>query len=499
MSTQKLNSAREYEREVGNSIERESRPKFHLTPQVGWMNDPNGFSFYQGEYHLFYQNYPYDTVWNSMHWGHAVSKDLLHWRYLPSALAPDEAYDSFGCFSGSALELSDGRHLLMYTGVHKEGSNPELEIQEQCIAVGNGIDYVKYENNPVLDKDCLPEKMSKSDFRDPKIWQEADGSFKCVVGSCDKDRKGAILLFSSKDGFEWKFESTLIDNNNGDYGLMWECPDFFALQDKHVLLCSPQDMMPEGKEYPNGNGTLCLIGNYDEIQKKFVYEKNQAVDYGVDFYAPQTMSAPDGRRIMIAWMQNWDTSNQSERYGRKWFGQMTLPRELTIKNGRLYQQPVRELELYRSNKVTHTNVAFCGETTLEGIEGRIIDMEMVVRPQKKEKNYQKFEVRFAQDGRFKTSVSFRPKEAVLKIDRKFSGSRREYVHQRSCQVLGNSDEIKMRIILDRYSAEVFVNDGEEAMTLTFNTDLSAKGISFYADGDVLMDITKYDLFAEETV
>lgn len=498
MNTQKIKLAREYEKEIGQGIEKESRPKFHLTPQVGWMNDPNGFSFYNGEYHLFYQNYPYDTVWNSMHWGHAVSKDLLQWEYLPAALAPDETYDSFGCFSGSAIELSDGRHLIMYTGVHKEGSNSELEIQEQCIAVGDGLNYTKYENNPVLGQNCLPEKLSKSDFRDPKIWKEADGSFKCVVGSCDKDRKGAILLFSSKDGFEWKFESTLIENN-GDYGLMWECPDFFALEGKHVLMCSPQDMLPDGKEYPNGNGTLCLIGKYDDVQKKFVYENNQAVDYGVDFYAPQTMLAPDGRRIMIAWMQNWDTSNQSERYERKWFGQMTLPRELSIKNGRLYQKPVRELECYRSNKVTHNNIDICGEVTLEGIEGRIVDMEMVIRPQKAGKNYRKFEVRFAQDEKFKTSVSFRPDEATLEISRKFSGSRREYVHQRNCRVLGSQEDIKLRIILDRYSAEVFVNDGEEVMTLTFNTELSAQGISFFADGDAQMDITKYDLFAEETV
>lgn len=498
MNTEKLVLARKYAKEVSENIPSESRPAFHLTPQVGWMNDPNGFSFYKGEYHLFYQSYPYDTVWNSMHWGHAVSKDLIHWDYLPYALAPEEKYDSFGCFSGSALELADGRHLIMYTGVHKEGTDPVEEIQEQCIAVGDGTDYVKYENNPVLDRTCLPEKMSKADFRDPKIWQEADGSFKCVVGTCDKDRIGAILLCGSKDGFDWKYESTLIEND-GKFGLMWECPDFFALGDKHVLLCSPQDMIPEGKEYPNGNGTLCLIGRYDDVQKKFVYEKNQAVDYGIDFYAPQTLLAPDGRRIMIAWMQNWDTCNQTERNGRKWFGQMTLPRELTIKNGRLYQVPVRELESYRKNKVAYHYVAFSGEMSLDGIEGRTVDMEIVVRPLNRDEFYQKFAIRFAQDDKFRTAVSFRPHESVLKIDRRYSGSRREYVHQRSCQVLGNKEELKLRIILDRYSAEVFVNDGEEAMTLTFQTDLSAKGISFYADGDVVMDVTKYDLLTEEMV
>ena len=115
--------ARAYEQAAGGKIPRESRPAFHLTPLTGWMNDPNGFCYYHGQYHLFYQYNPYDTEWDAMHWGHAVSHDLLHWTYLPAALAPDASYDSYGCFSGSAAELPDGRHLLMYTGVRQEGGD----------------------------------------------------------------------------------------------------------------------------------------------------------------------------------------------------------------------------------------------------------------------------------------------------------------------------------------------------------------------------------------
>lgn len=496
MNSQKLIAARKYETENGKEHLKDSRPKFHLTPSVGWMNDPNGFSFYQGAYHLFYQNNPYDTVWDAMHWGHAVSKDLLHWEYLPSALAPDEAYDSFGCFSGSALALPDGRHFLMYTGVHKEGTNPVEEIQEQCIAFGDGMDYVKHENNPVISKEMLPDKLSKHDFRDPKIWMEKDGSFRCVVGSCDKDRNGAILLFGSQDGLEWKFESILVEND-GTHGRMWECPDFFPLDGKHVLLCSPQDMVPDGLEFPNGNATLCLIGTFDEQSKKFIYDKAQNIDYGIDFYAPQTTVAPDGRTIMIAWMQNWDTSNQTERMDRKWFAQMTLPRELTLKNGKLFQQPVRELDNYRSREVCHKAVRFSGELSLEGVEGRTVDMEIKIRPQAGSETYQKFVLNFAQNETCKTSLSFRPREAELEMDRSFSGSRRAYVHQRRLPVHSVTDELRLRVILDKYSAEVFVNDGEEVMTLTFHTALDADRISFYADGNVEIDVTKYDLFAEE--
>lgn len=301
-----------------------------------------------------------------MHWGHAVSSDLLHWTYLPAALAPDSVYDKDGCFSGSALELPDGRHFLMYTGVVKE---PRTEggfrgIQTQCIAVGDGRDYEKYSQNPVLDAADLPEGGSRNDFRDPRIWREEDGTYRCVVGNCTKDKDGRILLYKSVDGFRWEFLSVLIENK-GRFGRMWECPDFFKLDGKYVLLISPQDMMPKGFEYHNGNGTLCLIGDYDRETNTFKDEHNQAIDYGIDFYASQTLVAPDGRRIMIGWMQNWDTCNLRDS-DHVWFGQMSLPRELSIEEGRLYQRPVRELEKLRSGEVSYENVVFEGLTRLEG-------------------------------------------------------------------------------------------------------------------------------------
>ena len=154
MTSQTLREARKYEEASEKLIGKEERPDFHLTPRTGWMNDPNGFSYYKGRYHLFYQYYPYESKWGPMHWGHAVSSDLLHWEYLPCALAPDEAYDRDGCFSGSAAVLPDGRQLLMYTGVLKEHQERDIyrEVQTQCMAVGDGIDYEKYEQNPVLDQ-----------------------------------------------------------------------------------------------------------------------------------------------------------------------------------------------------------------------------------------------------------------------------------------------------------------------------------------------------------
>ena len=489
-----LEKARKYEFIQGQQIKEEERPAFHITPYVGWMNDPNGFSYYKGEYHLFYQYNPYSTHWDSMHWGHVVSKDLLHWNYVPTALAPDEDYDKFGCFSGSAIELEDGRQLLMYTSVNQEKleDGTVRDIQTQAVAVGDGKDYEKYDKNPVLTAKDLPKGASKVDFRDPKIWKGNDGNFYCVIGSRPADGSGQILLYRSKNGFEWEFVSILAKNQNR-YGKMWECPDFFELDGKYVLLTSPQDMLPEGLEFHNGNGTLCIIGELDPETHTLKEQFCQGVDYGIDYYAMQTLLAPDGRRIMIAWMQNWDTCANNRIPKGKWFGQMSLPRELSIKDGRLIQKPVREIENLRTNKTEYKNVAFEDVIRLDGVDGRCVDMEITLRPADAQNIYKKFAVRFAQNDTYHTAVSFRPYESVLKIDRKFSGSRRAIIHQRRSLVNSENGEIKLRLILDRFSAEIFVNDGEHVMTATIYTDLEADGISFFADGKVEMDVTKYEL------
>ncbi len=493
MTSQTLREARKYEETAEKMIKKEDRPDFHLSVRTGWMNDPNGFSYYKGEYHMFYQYYPYEAKWGSMHWGHAVSKDLLHWEYLPAALAPDEAYDKDGCFSGSAIVLPDGRHLLMYTGVAKEHQANDVfgDVQTQCIAIGDGVDYEKYEMNPVLDAKDIPEGASKADFRDPKMWQDRDGTYYCVAGNRPADGSGQILLYESKDGLKWNFKSILAENKNR-FGKMWECPDFFELDGTWVLLTSPQDMLPKGFEYHNGNGTLCLTGDFDKETGAFTEKTNQAIDYGIDFYAPQTVITPDGRRVMIGWMQNWDTCNlrASEE---PWVGQMSLPRELSVKNGRLYQKPIRELDEMRCNQVAYSDVAFSGTISLDGIKGRRVDMELVLRPGDEQKLYQKFAVRFAQNEQYQTSLSFRPRESILKVDRKFSGSRRAIIHQRRSLVNSTDGNLKLRIILDRFSVEVFVNDGEHVLTAIMYTEQEADGISFFADGDVVMDIVKYDL------
>ncbi len=487
----KLNKAREYEVKKEAEILEELRPLFHLTPRCGWMNDPNGFSRYKGEYHLFYQYYPYETVWGPMHWGHAKSSDLITWEYLPCAMAPDEWYDGFGCFSGSAVETEDGRQLLVYTGVRKEeDENGNIsEIQTQCVAVGDGTDYVKYGSNPVIVGDDLPEGAGKFDFRDPKVFKE-NGRYYMVVGNKTVDKDGQILQFISDDGFHWKYDKIVIKNNHR-FGVMWECPDYFALDGKQLLLTSPQDMLPEELEFHNGNGTLCVIGSLD-ADGNFCEENCQAIDYGIDYYAPQTVLTEDGRRIMIGWMQNWDTCG-IRRDDFPWFGQMSFPREISLKNNKLIQKPAREISNYYGKRISRQNVLISDSASLSSIEGRCIDMTVNARSVIEDLSYTKFEIRFADNGKAYSTIEYDPAANIVKIDRKHSGSRRAIVHQRRCRVAGNKGNITLRMILDRYSMELFINDGEQVMSMGIFTDIKAEGISFKAVGELEMDVVMYEL------
>ena len=441
--------------------------------------------------HLFYQYHPYSTEWGPMHWGHLKTKDFIRWERLPCALAPDEEYDASGCFSGGAAELPDGRQLLMYTGVqrHHNAEGFLEDVQTQCVAIGDGVNYEKWGDNPVLDGKDLPEGGSAVDFRDPKVWRDKDGTFYAVIGNRTEDGSGAILLYQSADGLNWALVGAL-DRCRNQYGRMWECPDFFQLDGRQIILTSPQDMTPIGLEFHAGNGTLCLMGGYAP-ETVFARERVQAIDYGLDFYAPQTLEAPDGRRIMIAWMQNWDTAG-AKPFHCRWFGQMTLPRELSIENGRLYQRPVRELEAYRHSPVIHHHILVSGETNLPGVQGRTLDMTVTVKPMGPG-SYRWFRLHVAKDGRHDTIIRYKPDESTVKIDRCRSGLPRDIVNTRSFWVGPRGGEIKFRVVLDRFSVEVFVNDGEAAASAVIYTRQEADAITFEADGQALVDVEKYDL------
>lgn len=490
MNQTKLSKAREHEKKYGAEISPQERPMFHVTPTVGWLNDPNGFSVYKGEYHLFYQYNPYDINWNTMHWGHSKSSDFIKWERLPASLAPDEEYDKDGVFSGSAVEMPDGRHLLMYTGVQGKDRTPECR-QRQCIAYGDGIDYKKYGANPVITVKNLPEGSSCVDFRDPKIWRDKEeGCYFAIVGNRTSDGSGAVLLFASKDAFEWKYLSTL-DRSDNQYGKMWECPDLFELDEKAVILISPQGMKARGLDFHNGNDVICLVGEYDRKSHSFTREKVIAVDYGLDFYAPQTLETLDGRRVMIAWMQAWENSFFHPE-GAKWAGMMTIPRELSFEEGRLIQKPVRELLQYRKNQVLHKDVLLDGRRELPGVSGKTLDMTVEIRPDAGGM-FKSFTIYFAQNEECQTFVSYDPCKSRVCLDRTDSGFRYNIISRREAPVRDKNGSLKIRILLDRFSAEVFINDGEQAMSAVIYTLQEADGISFEADGKVWMDVEKWGI------
>lgn len=482
MAKEKLKQARTYVEEESRKIPAEQKPEYHMSVPVGWLNDPNGLSMYKRDYHMFYQFNPYDTKWNTIHWGHVKSKDLVRWEYLPAAMAPDSEFDSFGVFSGSAVE-DKGRHILLYTGGVKETlpDGTETALSYQCIAIGDGMEYEKVSDNPVITADMLPEGCSHEQFRDPKIWKEGD-TYYAVLGNQYEDG-GQAVLFSSENLSDWKFR-TILDRSENKYGTMWECPDFFKIGETHVLMVSPQNMSEEGLEFHDGNGTVFLLGSYDKDTMQFQRKCAHAVDYGLNFYAPQTMETADGRRVMIAWMQLWEYSLEED--GCRWLGMMTFPRELTVRENRVYQNPAREIERYYQEPVFYKHVKVNGHQELEGISGRVLDMTVDVEAGE----YHSFEIRIAQDQKNYTSICYNRKESVLTFSREHSGRPIDWAQIRSMYVQRQDGKVRLRILMDQYSVEIFANDGEQAMSSLIYTRPEAQGISFWAEGTVFINIKK---------
>ena len=414
---------------------------YHLMTKGGWMNDPNGFSWFKGYYHMFYQYYPYAAEWGPMHWGHARSKDLVHWETLPVALAPDEHED--GCFSGSAV-VYDGKLWLIYTGHHLTNpADSEEFYQDQNIAWSeDGITFHKYEGNPVL----RAPKGNTKHFRDPKVWQEGD-TFYMVLGSQGSDELGRALLYKSPNLKQWEPVSVLDKAVSlKDEGYMWECPDFFRLDGRDILLMSPQGLEPQGDCFHNLNQTGYLLGRQDEdgrLQRKDFTE----IDRGHDFYATQTLLAPDGRRLMTAWMNAWDSPMQEKEDG--WAGALTIPRELRVEKGRLYQQPVREMASVRSGKLLDGKLAAGSRTALPSTSEVLLTF-------KEAWNYQGTLLKLG-DGQQELTLSFDPKGSRLILCRSTEDG------ERAAQILP-FEELSLQIFVDRSSAEIFVNEGEITFT-----------------------------------
>ncbi len=310
------------------------RPTLHFAPARGWINDPNGFIRYGGRYHAFAQHNPHAPVWGPMHWLHLTSDDMITFRSHGVALVPEAPYEiEYGCFSGSAIER-DGRMYLMYTGV-SDG------LQQQCLASSDdGMRFVKDVRNPVINAAQLPDEYDPADFRDPCVF-EKEGMYYCLVAARRRAGGSSVLLYRSPDLESWTFVSSLLESSaiRAD---MFECPNFCTVDGRDVLLVSGQ--IVEDPKRCNRDKTMAFVGRLELPAGRFHVDFSQKLDWGFDSYATQTVSTPDGRRLLMYWMSAWNSDYPTQRDG--WNGQFTLPREMSIADEHLRMVPARELDYY---------------------------------------------------------------------------------------------------------------------------------------------------------
>ncbi|MDQ8734061.1 glycoside hydrolase family 32 protein [Paenibacillus sp. LHD-38] len=446
---------------------------FHLMGEFGWMNDPNGFIYYNGEYHMFYQHYPYQPVWGPMHWGHAVSRDLITWEYLPVALAPDQDYDRDGCFSGSAFE-QDGKLYLMYTGHVITGPDKENDYrQNQNIAVSeDGIRFEKLTSNPVIGSELIPADVSQKDFRDPKVFTR-EGVYYSVIGSNDGQGTGLILLYRSEDLGNWSLVGE-IARSDGQLGDNWECPDLFELGEHDVLVMSPQRMPAQGDDYHNLHSATYMVGRLDIEQSSFSYDCYEPIDCGFDFYAPQTTIDDKGRRIIMGWMETWETEIPTQ-LGHYWAGAMTMPREVVMQGKSLLFKPLEEVKAYRHNAYEIGNVLLTGVKDMEAC-GDCYELEVVFQADQAEE----FGLKLRVHGGEETVLSYRQTEGIFRFNRDKSGI--GLGGERRTKVALKDGLLALHIFVDKSSVEIFIQGGEKVMTCRVYPGSNSLGIQAYAEG-----------------
>jgi beta-fructofuranosidase len=458
------------------------------------MNDPCGFVFYNGMYHLYYQHNPYAAKWGVMYWGHMQSNDLVHWQHLPVALAPDKPYENFlGCFTGSSLVIDDKLHVF-YTGVSFKG-------QQQCHAVSeDGMRFLKA-GKPFISVSQRPAGANIMSFRDPKVFFR-EGHFYCLAGAGYQDKRvrgGQICLFSSEDRCSWRHLPSILTDTALGSGI-FECPDIAHIDGMDVVFANLMYYRrADDERFQNLHSSVYLLGKFDASAGAFTqYSADyEIIDYGTDFYASQTITTPDGRVIMIAWANGWKRTIPTAYLGQRWAGCMTLPRELSVRQGKLIQKPVRELSGYRKNPVRMENIDITENLKLEGVSGKTIELILQVDVSKGER----FFVKLRADANHGTLLCYDRKTGSMILDRSHSGESIESLHkyEKNCSVRKCALELfdgmlHLHIILDTSILEVFMQNGEKVMTATIYPPDDAQDISFEAVGKVMIKhLEKYDI------
>ena len=464
------------------------KPLFHIAAPANWINDPNGFCSYNGEYHLFYQYHPYSSKWGPMHWGHVSSKDLATWITEPIALAPTDEYDKDGCFSGSAIE-KDGKLYLLYTG-HVEldtALGGDDRIESQCLAVSeDGKHFEKWGNNPVIAR--LPENLNllTAHFRDPKIWKH-ENMYYAVVGAQTKQETGQIVVYKSDDLYNWEFLNIMATSNAGEnLGFMWECPNFAEFDGCEALVLSPQGVNPEGNKFLNLHQSGYILGkmNYESG----VFERLSdfdMLDYGFDFYAPQIMQDEiNNRCIMIGWLDMWESEMPEQAEG--WAGMMTIPRILKYKNNKVYSVPAPELAKLRKEHVHHEQ-KISGATKFNGIAGDCYELNTNVDLTMANKFMLKLRVSDTEE----TVITYDKSSEILKINRDKSGKALSGEREVNISLVDN--KLSLQIFSDRSSLEIFVNGGERVLSSRIYPSKQATGIVFDTDDKATVVVDFYKI------
>lgn len=450
------------------------RPTYHFSPLYGWMNDPNGMVYKDGEYHLFYQHNPYGSKWGNMHWGHAISKDLINWEHRPDAITPD----ALGTiFSGSAVVDTDntagfgaGAIVAIYT------QNSDRQVQSIAYSTDNGRSFTKYENNPVLTSDAR-------DFRDPKVFWHKETQRWIMLLAVGQE----MQIFSSSNLKDWAFESSF-GEGQGAHGGVWECPDLFELpvdgtnEKKWVLLCNLNPGGPFG-----GSATQYFVGTFNG--KEFVNEspsQTKWMDWGKDHYATVTWSdAPDNRRIAIAWMSNWQYANDVPT--SQYRSPNSVPRDLSLftVDGETYLQSapspellkLRDISKKRSFKVNGTRTI---KDMIAGNEGAY-EIELTIENQ----HADVIGFRLYNDKGEEVDMQYDMKEKKFSMDRRKSGEvgfNENFPMLTWTTIESGKDELKLRLFVDKSSVEAFGDGGRFVMTNQVFPSEPYTHIDFYSKG-----------------
>lgn len=472
------------------------RPQFHFTPKENWMNDPNGLVYHNGEYHMFYQYNPYGDKWGHMSWGHAISKDLVHWEERKVAIPED---DEYMIFSGSAVvdhhntsgfgTKDNPPMVAIYTG-HKQ--EPEKgQDQQLAYSLDNGRTWTKYAGNPVLDE-------GMENFRDPKvIWHEESEQWIMVV-ALSTDYK--IAFYSSPNLKDWTFLSHF-ESPGSELGI-WECPDLFALpvdgdEDKRKWVLEVDLGAGEEGSVAGGSGGLYFVGEFDG--KQFIPDEDampesesgphQWVDYGKDFYAAVSWSdvpEEDGRRIWVGWMNNWQYAQELPT--SPWRSSQSIPRtlELASHDGglKMVQEPVDELQTLRGEQKSLSNLTVTNDTRSLAdwdIQGKALEMKVTFTPG--DADVVGLNLRTGNDE--KTVLRYDVSEETLTLDRTQSGQvdfHADFPGVHVAPLPLDNGQVELHVFIDWSSVEVFAHDGVVAISDKIFPQPDSEGVEVFVEG-----------------